>query len=47
MLIGYKVSQPVCQNTISNELVDQQLCDMDEMPQVKLLECNPEPCPPK
>ncbi|KAK7604935.1 hypothetical protein V9T40_006121 [Parthenolecanium corni] len=44
---GYKVSQPICQNTVVEDVVDQQLCDISQMPQVKLLECNPEPCPPK
>lgn len=47
LFAGYKVSQPICQNTVVEDVVDQQLCDISQMPQVKLLECNPEPCPPK
>ncbi|XP_065207649.1 protein madd-4 isoform X2 [Planococcus citri] len=44
---GYKITQPVCQNTATGDIVDQHLCDISQMPEGRLLECNIEPCPPK
>ncbi|XP_045473745.1 protein madd-4 isoform X3 [Harmonia axyridis] len=42
---GYKMSRPVCQNRISGEEVDEQLCNDSQKPDSTVIPCNNHNCP--
>ncbi|XP_017781634.1 PREDICTED: ADAMTS-like protein 1 isoform X2 [Nicrophorus vespilloides] len=44
---GYKMSRPVCQNRVSGEEVEEQLCNASQKPDASVVPCNMHNCPPK
>ncbi|XP_066139353.1 protein madd-4 isoform X1 [Euwallacea fornicatus] len=44
---GYKMSRPTCQNRISGEEVQDDLCNDSQKPDSTIVECNTHGCPPK
>ncbi|XP_022920752.1 protein madd-4 isoform X2 [Onthophagus taurus] len=45
--VGYKMSRPVCQNVVTGEEVEEQLCNESQRPDNTVIECNMHTCPPK
>ncbi|XP_018562984.1 protein madd-4 isoform X1 [Anoplophora glabripennis] len=44
---GYKMSRPVCQNRVTAEEVEEELCNDSQKPDRTVVECNIHNCPPK
>ena len=42
---GYRMVRYVCQNNITKETVQDELCNVLEKPEPKMAPCNQEPCP--
>lgn len=47
VLAGYKMSRPVCQNRLTGEEVEEELCNDSQKPDSTVAECNTHNCPPK
>ncbi|XP_060536482.1 protein madd-4 isoform X2 [Cylas formicarius] len=44
---GYKMSRPVCQNRVTGDEVEEELCNDSQKPDSTVAECNTHSCPPK
>ncbi|XP_074042343.1 ADAMTS-like no long nerve cord isoform X3 [Leptinotarsa decemlineata] len=44
---GYKMSRPLCQNRVTGEEVEEELCNDTQKPDSTVVECNVHNCPPK
>ncbi|XP_015837335.1 protein madd-4 isoform X3 [Tribolium castaneum] len=44
---GYKMSRPLCQNRVTGEEVEEELCNESQKPDSTIVECNTHNCPPK
>uniref|UniRef100_A0AAR5PUC8 Ig-like domain-containing protein n=1 Tax=Dendroctonus ponderosae TaxID=77166 RepID=A0AAR5PUC8_DENPD len=44
---GYKMSRPVCQNRVTGDQVEEELCDDSQKPDPSVVECHVHNCPPK
>ncbi|CAG9820851.1 unnamed protein product [Phaedon cochleariae] len=44
---GYKMSRPLCQNRVTGEEVEEELCNDSQKPDSTVVECNTHNCPPK
>ena len=42
---GYRMVRYVCQNNITKETVQDELCNVLEKPEPKMAPCNQQPCP--
>ncbi|KAJ8963231.1 hypothetical protein NQ318_018697 [Aromia moschata] len=43
---GYKMSRPVCQNRVTGDEVEEELCNDSQRPDSTVVECNVHSCPP-
>lgn len=41
------MSRAICQNRVSGEEVDEQLCNVSQRPDSAIVSCNTHACPPK
>lgn len=44
---GYRMVRYVCQNNVTNEPVQDELCNVLQKPQPKMASCNVQACPPR
>ena len=42
---GYRMARSVCQNTKTQQTVDDDFCDLTQKPESRMAPCNGHPCP--